>query len=498
MRMTRNLVAGLGNSVWTAIIGLAVVPFYLKYLGLDQFGIIGFYMTLQMVLRLLDFGLGPTVQREVARCSAIGQIIEARVLLHTLASISWFIAAVIGVAVAVLSPWISGSWLHSSSVPDAVLGRAVVLMGLVVAFRWPINLYYSALVGAQRLTVASAVTAIMVTITNVGAVLVLVYISPTIEAFFVWQGIAGLGQTLIMREVVWRVIGSEGKRLSIVWLRRVWRFSVGMSGVAVSGLMLMQMDKLILSRMLDLADFGRYTLAAMLVSAVYVFMAPVFNAVYPRMAELVARGDEAKLLELYRLGTRLFCAILFPLAAFGIGFARDLIFLWTGNSTLAAGVAPLMELLLFGAMLHGVMHFPYALQLAYGNSRLPLVTNTVLVSFYLPTLLLMASWYGARGGAAAWMLMNVVYLFLGTILTHRTLLRDVGQRWLTGDVFLPAVVALIVVGVGRLVFTEVSAGAWATVAAGGVFSLLAFLIIVSTSRQLFERLRQQMTLMRKS
>lgn len=498
MRLTRNLVAGLGSSVWTAIIGLAVVPFYLRYLGLDQFGIIGFFMTLQMVLRLLDFGLGPTVNREVARCSATGQINEARVLLHTLASISWAIAAVIGVAVVSLSPWISGSWLHSQNLSDAVLGRAIALMGLVVACRWPINLYHSALVGAQRLTVASAVTAAMVTITNVGAVLVLAYISPTIEAFFVWQGIAGLVQTLVMRDVAWRVIGSEGKRFSAIWLRRIWRFSAGMSGVAVSGLMLMQMDKLVLSRMLDLADFGRYTVAAMLVSAVYVFMAPVFNTVYPRMAELVARHDQAKLLELYRLGTRSFCAVLFPLAVFGIGCARDLILLWTGNTALAAGVAPLMELLLFGAMLHGVMHFPYALQLAYGNSRLPLVTNAVLVSFYLPTLLLMTAWYGALGGAAAWMLMNVVYLFLGTILTHRTLLRDAGQRWLTGDVFLPAVVAFIVVGVGRLVLTEVSVGPWTTVAAGGAFALLAFLIILSTSRQLLEGFRHQMTLRWKS
>lgn len=43
MTLGRNLIAGLVNSVWSALVGLAVVPFYLDYLGVEAYGLIGFF-----------------------------------------------------------------------------------------------------------------------------------------------------------------------------------------------------------------------------------------------------------------------------------------------------------------------------------------------------------------------------------------------------------------------------------------------------------------------
>ena len=85
MSMSRNIVAGLTNSVWSAVVGLTVVPFYLKYLGIEAYGLIGFFVTTQALLSLLDMGMAPTINREVARCSASGNLKEAGKLLHTLA-----------------------------------------------------------------------------------------------------------------------------------------------------------------------------------------------------------------------------------------------------------------------------------------------------------------------------------------------------------------------------------------------------------------------------
>lgn len=59
MSLSRNLLAGLANSIWTALIGLAVVPLYLKYLGIEAYGLIGFFVTTQALLQLLDMGLAP-------------------------------------------------------------------------------------------------------------------------------------------------------------------------------------------------------------------------------------------------------------------------------------------------------------------------------------------------------------------------------------------------------------------------------------------------------
>lgn len=48
---------------------------------------------------LLEMGMAPTINREVARCSAPGDLKEAGNLLHTLAVVYWFMAGAIALLV---------------------------------------------------------------------------------------------------------------------------------------------------------------------------------------------------------------------------------------------------------------------------------------------------------------------------------------------------------------------------------------------------------------
>jgi len=202
MRLGRNLLAGLANSIWTAIVTLAVVPLYLKYLGIEAYGLIGFFATTQILFQLLDLGLAPTINREVARCSAIGNLRKAGNLLHTLAVIYWGVAGAIALTIAALASFIAQYWLQSKHLPQDTVAHSVMLMGLVVACRWPIGLYKGALMGAERLIVSSGVNIAMVTLGNVGAVGVLAFVSPTIQAFFIWQ--AGVGLVYVATIRWWR------------------------------------------------------------------------------------------------------------------------------------------------------------------------------------------------------------------------------------------------------------------------------------------------------
>jgi len=450
MRLGRNLLAGLANSFWTALVNLISVPLYIKYLGIEAYGLIGFFATTQVLLSLLDLGLAPTINREIARASAAGEFCEARSLLRTLATVYWVTAAVIGLFISALAPIIANHWLQSSHFTSSILIQAVMLMGFVIACRWPIGLYQGALMGLERLTISSGVNIVLVACANFGAVVILAHISRTIAAFFIWQAFAALLGVAAMRYFAWKAIGREGMgKFDFKALKRIWRFSAGMSGVAISGILLMQLDKVVLSRMLALEDFGRYSLASLVASGLYVLLTPVFNAIYPRMSALVAIGDTAKLTELYETGTRLCLALLLPGTITVAIFSKDLLYLWTKNGNLAVSSAPIVSLFVIGTALNGVMHFPYALQLAYGETRLPLTINAILVVIMVPLTIVLAKSYGAVGGAAAWALLNALYLFLGTWLTHRSLLKGIGPKWLLGDVGIPLAVTIVVAGVGE-------------------------------------------------
>lgn len=485
MSLSRNFLAGLANSVWSALIGLAAVPLYLKYLGIEAYGLVGFFATLQAMFWILDLGLAPTINREVARFSASGKLNEVGQLLHTLAVVYWCMGGVIALLVVAMAPLIANYWLQSNHLPLTSLTHALMLMGLVVACRWPIGLYQGAIMGAQRITVSSGVSMVMSTLGNLGAVAVLALVSPTIEAFFIWQAGVGLVYVATMRWAAWRIIGRhQDVRFDIDELKRIWHFSVGMSGVAFTALVLMQFDKVLLSKLLSLEDFGRYALAGVVTSGLYLILTPTFNAIYPRLSILVVAGDEGKLTDLYRSGTRLLLAALFPIATAGAVFAKEILYLWTGNSDLASSTAPVVSLFLIGTALNGAMHFPYALQLAYGMTRLPLMINAILITIMIPMTIGLALQFGAIGGAAAWALLNAMYLLIGTWLTHRSLLKGVGVKWLVMDVGFPLGISLLIVGVVGIEVHKLGYSDYMALVIATCLTIIAFVLIVLLSSKL--------------
>ncbi len=494
MNLRRNLLAGLANSGWSALVGFAVVPFYLKYLGVEAYGLIGFFMTAQVMFQLLDMGMAPTINREVARHSASGQLRDAGRLLHTLAVIYWCVAIFIGAVIIFLAPVIATHWLQSKNLPDQTVINALMLMGLVVASRWPIGLYQSALIGAQRMTISSAVNMSMVTLGSLGAVLILAFVSPTIEAFFSWQAFVGLLYAVTLRKVTWSVVGTSlANRFDTAELRRVWRFTAGMSAIGLTGLVFSQLDKVILSKVLALEDFGLYMLATVVVSGLYILITPVFNLIYPRFSALVAKGDVDGLKHQYGMGTRLYTSVLFPLAMLLAIFSEEIVAMWTGNGDTARQVAPTISLLAIGSALHGVMYFPYALQLASGLTKLPLTINLMLLTFQAPLVVFLAIKYGAVGAAGAWLLLHSAYLLTGTLLTHQKLLKGHGTAWLLKEVGVPLCFTLMASALLEHVRSSSSVELPALLLMGATLALFVIAASLITSSELRTRLIARIT-----
>lgn len=493
MTIRRNLLAGLANSIWAALVGLAVVPFYLKYLGLEAYGLIGFFVTTQALFQLLDMGMAPTINREVARASASGSIKEAGNLLHTLAVIYWCMAACIAISMWILAPVISEQWLQSKQLSKETITYAVMLMGFVVACRWPIGLYMGALIGAQRITVSSSINMVMITVGSLGAVAILAFVSSTIEAFFIWQAFVGLIYALIMRLAAWRIIGkTKHFKFDINKLKSVWRFTAGMSFIAITSVIFTQMDKVILSKILSLNEFGHYMLATVVISSLFTLITPIFNIIYPRFSVLVAKGETEKLIHLYRMGTRLLASAIFPIAMILVVLGQELMFVWTNDAEIAASVAPLIALLAAGSVLHAVMHFPFALQLAYGETQLPLSISITLMIAFLPLIIYLAMNYGALGGALAMLILYIMYILLGTWLTHRRLLKGIGAIWLLKDVTIPFVLTLIIGGLGYLIFERTEYSVFIKLLFGSLLCLIAMMVSVATSKQLRVLIKKSM------
>ena len=70
MSVKRNIIANYAGSAVTTLLSVALVPVYIRYLGIEAYALIGLFAVIQAWLTLLDFGMTPTLGREMARFGA--------------------------------------------------------------------------------------------------------------------------------------------------------------------------------------------------------------------------------------------------------------------------------------------------------------------------------------------------------------------------------------------------------------------------------------------
>ena len=91
MSLKRNVIANYLGAGWNALMALAFVPLYIRYLGIEAYGLLGIYAILQAWLSLLDMGMTPSLSREMAGLNVDGARVQrARDLLRSVDALGRF------------------------------------------------------------------------------------------------------------------------------------------------------------------------------------------------------------------------------------------------------------------------------------------------------------------------------------------------------------------------------------------------------------------------
>ena len=449
----RNIIANFGGKAWQILMSLAFVPLYIKFMGIESYGLVGIFASLLALFGLLDMGLSTTLNREMARLSVLpDKAREMRNLVRTLELPYWGVAVFIGIAVVCLSGPIAHYWIKANNLTPETVKQALMIMGGVVAFRWPISLYSGGLMGLQKQVLLNSINVFAATLRALGAVLVLWLISPTIYAFFLWQIFASMVHTSLTAGFLWHSITKSGHRSHFQkeLLFRVWRFAAGMTGISVTVIILTQTDKIVLSKILSLEMFGYYTLATVVASALYGFIGPVFSAIFPRFSQLVSLNDQKGLKDLYHKSCQFMSVMILPAAIVVSFFSSEILFLWTGDPVTVAKTHSIVSILIIGTALNGLMNLPYALQLAHAWTKLTLYTNIIASIVLAPMIYFLAIRYGVVGAASAWVILNTGYVLICIQIMHTRLLKGEQWRWYFNDVGIPLLAAFSTTLVLRL------------------------------------------------
>jgi O-antigen/teichoic acid export membrane protein len=440
-RLRRNIVANYLGQGWAAVIGIAFIPVYIRYLGVEAYGLIGFFAVIQTWLAVLDAGLTPTLQREMARFTAGAHSVQSICnLLRSIEVLCLGVAAAAGMAVWAASGFLAESWLNAETIPVSVVAQATSVMALVIALRFGESVYRGALLGLQHHVWLNTVTAAIATLRYGGAAVIVAWISPTVGAFFLWQAVVSIisvaALALSVRHFIPRPPGRA--RFTLAALTPTWKFSLGTLGISFLGLLLTQVDKVLLSRMLSLELFGYYTLAILMAGVSSMLVTPLMQSTYPRFIEFATRDDEVGAARFYHRNAQLVANLAAPLAAVLCFFSEGLVYAWSGDVALASSVAPILSVVVLGVFLNQMLLPAHNLLLAHGRTRLLVGFLAVAVCLLVPTMLWVVSRFGVMGAAWTTVVLYAGYVVVVIQLMHRDLLPREKWKWFGWDFLLPA------------------------------------------------------------
>lgn len=482
--LKRNISANFLASIWAAGLGIAFVPLYIQYLGMESYGLVGVLAALQAWSSALDFGLAPTINREVAKSRAGAADIQAvHNLLRSFELIAGGIAFSICLALWFASGWLAEHWINLEALSKESASSSLALIAALVAIRWMSGLYRGGLMGLELQVWLSSYASVFVTIRNVGVLGVLAWMAPEIEAYLIYFLMVSVVELYVLRHKLVQALPAPPSRPKFSYgaLHSVWRFAAGMTVTAILSLALTQLDKLILPALLPLSEFGQYMLAWTVVSILSVVVGPISNAVYPRLTTLVFSHDQQALVSIYHKACQFMSILVIPSACTLAVFSPQILFVWAGDLDGGLGtVSTLASILSMGVMLNAFMLPPYLLTLAHGWTRLAVVTNLIAVIVIVPAMAFSASRFGAVGAAGVFVVLNSCYVAIGMHFLHRRLLPAEKWTWYRVDVFYPLLAAIATLPVFYQLVRTIESRVGLVLAVGAAWLTAQLLVVVAT------------------
>lgn len=445
--MRKNVLANYLSQVYATLIGVLMLPIYIRYMGNEAYGLIGFFAMLQAWFLLLDLGLTPTMARETARYQGgASNPLELRELLRSLEVLFLFLALLGGACLIIGAEWIASKWLNLDRLEINEVASAIRIMALGIVLRWMCELYRAVISGFEKMVWLGAFNSAIATARFVLVIPFFVWVGSSVEQFFIFQLAVTVIEFLLISNKAYDLmpVAPDGKtKWSILPPRNILKFSLVMALASAVWIAVSQTDKLLLSGMLSLSDYGWFSLAVLAANSVLLLTTPIVAALMPRMSALDTKDNDAELLHLYREGTQWVGIVAWSVCGVLAFHAERILLIWTGNERLAAQAAITMSLYALGNAVMAVGALPFYLQFAKGQLRLHLLGTGLFVLVLLPSLVWAVDTHGAVGAGWVWLIVNSLYFLFWIPVAHNRFAPGLHIHWLLRDVAPTALLATI-------------------------------------------------------
>jgi O-antigen/teichoic acid export membrane protein len=415
------------NSIWNLLgggapflLGVVTIPYLVRQLGVEAFGILTLVWALIGYFSLFDFGLGRALTQQVATSLGTGKLDQVSSIVKYGLLLTVATGLVGGLLLGVAATPLGTKWLNVSE----SLQKETVSSLLIASLGIPLTTLTAGLRGvleAHEDFTAVNLLRILLGIANFGL--------PAL-------GIMVFGPSLLLAVtslIVARVIVVVAHmylvylKMRTTWLvakfdknniRSLLSFGAWMTLSNVISPLMVTADRFIISSALGAGLIAYYTVPFDSLLRLLIIPSAITTALFPRFASVIATDREAAK-KLYQKCKKAVGLIMTPVSLTVMIGSYWAIKLWLGQD-FATHSWFIASILSVGLLFNSLAQIPHAVIQAGGDARTTALIHLGEFTLYLPLLFVFIKYFGLSGAAIIWVVrVSVDYFILSFFVKNR-------------------------------------------------------------------------------
>lgn len=425
MSVRRNALWNLMGLGLPLVVGAALIPYLLRGMGVEAFGVLTLIWALIGYFSLFDLGLGRALTQQVAQRVAVGDrasipgLVRSGLLLVSAAGLFGAVVLASG-----------ASMLATSVLKVSEALRHEVRLGLLLAA-----------LGIPLTTVTAGLRGVLEAFEDFRDINLLRVLQGVASFALPAACIAWVGPSLVPMVAVlmaarlvfcvahWQLVRRRLGTNVNVWrsgmdpaqIRLLLSFGAWMTVSNIIGPLMVTADRFVIANVLGAAVVAYYTVPSEVTARLLILPGALTGALFPRFASLLSH-DMPAARALYQRCVLLVAAVLLPVCIAAAFAAHWALTLWLG-ADFADRSAPVAAILALGMLLNGVAFVPFAAIQAAGFARVTAKLHLIEAAVYFPLLFYGLHAFGLPGAAMAWTVRVGLDLALLAWLSQRRVFR---------------------------------------------------------------------------
>lgn len=411
-KIIRNTAFNFAGEFVVLCFGAVCVPYVIRRLGTESFGVLSLAWVLLAYMTLFDLGLSRATTKFAAEALGRGADIELPTLLGNSVTLQLVLGAVAGLLLFLLSPWVAKSVLK---IPTPLIGQATAsfqILALAVPIVLITNCLRGMLEALQRFDLINYVK-VPANASMFLSPLVLIPFHAGLPSIILLMTVFRIGAMAVYLIFCFSLLPKPGIRIGFqsVFLKQLLTFGGWITVSNVTGPILMYLDRFAIGALLSIGAVSYYTAPADMINRALIVPAGLCTTLFPAFSSLNVAGEKEKLEAFYVRSMKYLIMGLGPMLLVVAAFSHDILQYWLGASFAKQSTLPL-QILALGVFINSLGYFPYSLLQGLGRPDLTGIFHLIELPIHVLVVAVLVSRLGIIGAA----LSSTLRLLLDTVL----------------------------------------------------------------------------------